>query len=65
MVFVDGYRSRRDDVGFWRFSGTVKKVVGINQSLLGTMECGTADYRVLERDLGHRCKLYGKFLLSA
>lgn len=59
IVAVDSRASMGQYVG----SGTVKKVIEINPYLLGTMAGGAADCSFWERDLGRRCKLYGKFFL--
>lgn len=58
IVAVDSRASMGQYIG----SGTVKKVIEINPYLLGTMAGGAADCSFWERDLGRRCKLYGKFL---
>lgn len=57
IVAVDSRASMGQYIG----SGTVKKVIEINPYLLGTMAGGAADCSFWERDLGRRCKLYGKF----
>lgn len=56
IVAVDSRASMGQYIG----SGTVKKVIEINPYLLGTMAGGAADCSFWERDLGRRCKLYGK-----
>lgn len=56
IVAVDSRASMGQYVG----SGTVKKIIEINPFLLGTMAGGAADCSFWERDLGRRCKLYGK-----
>lgn len=56
IVCVDSRASMGQYIG----SGTVKKVIEINPYLLGTMAGGAADCSFWERDLGRRCKLYGR-----
>jgi 20S proteasome subunit beta 5 len=54
IVAVDS----RASMGAYVGSGTVKKIIEIDERLLGTMAGGAADCSFWERDLGRRCKLY-------
>lgn len=44
--------------GMFIYSGTVKKIIEINQFLLGTMAGGAADCIYWERVLSKQCRLY-------
>lgn len=54
IVAVDSRASQ----GSYLSSQTVKKVLVINQHLVGTMAGGAADCQFWERNLGRQCRLY-------
>eukprot|EP01099_Mayorella_cantabrigiensis_P001224 TRINITY_DN1514_c0_g1_i1.p1 TRINITY_DN1514_c0_g1~~TRINITY_DN1514_c0_g1_i1.p1 ORF type:complete len:292 (-),score=89.14 TRINITY_DN1514_c0_g1_i1:93-926(-) len=54
LIAVDS----RATMGPYISSGTVKKVIEINQYLLGTMAGGAADCAFWERELGRQCRVY-------
>merc|ERR1719201_2230448 len=54
LIAVDSRASMGSYIG----SQTVKKVIEINEYLLGTMAGGAADCSFWERDLARRCRLY-------